>query len=378
MGSSGRPSLLAVGFVIMMFNSIYQYSWNALAPMIEAGLRASFKEVQVAFTLFTTFSVAFQLLGGYIADRRGPRMVSLLASVLSAMGFIGTSGSRNLLEFYAAWSAGSAGEGMLYGIASNIAIKWFRGRRGTAIGLISFGFGAGGALANPLILRAGGFREATLAIGLVELAVLPALAFRIRYPEGLSGVRTEEVIRGASWWLIYASYTLAVVPLLALSSALARLSSMLGIQGAALEAAITLFPLMSGLGRPVLGAVRDALGSLRAIGLCLAAVALGSALIYPLGQVLAGSALVGLFGGALVPIYFSAVGDIYGEAYSTSNTALLYTGKMIAGFLGGVAFAYLMPLGAGASAGFLVLCEALAALLLAAAFLSGKARLRQF
>jgi len=149
-----REVFLVVGFLVMAFNSVYQYSWNALGPLISRGLSVGFQEVQVAFTIFVVTSTAFQLLGGTVADYRGPRGISIAAALMSAAGFLGTSISGGVAEFYAFWALGSAGEGILYGIASNIALKWFPDRRGMAVGLVSLGFGVGGALANPFIISA--------------------------------------------------------------------------------------------------------------------------------------------------------------------------------------------------------------------------------
>ncbi|MGC8613147.1 MAG: MFS transporter [Conexivisphaera sp.] len=360
-----KEFLLAAGFTIMAFNSIYQYSWNAMEPLISRGLSAGFQEVQVAFTMFVVASTAFQLVGGAVADHVGPRGISIAAAVMSAAGFLGTSASLSVPEFYAFWALGSAGEGILYGIASNVALKWFGGRRGAAVGLVSLGFGVGGALANPFIVSVGDFRRAALTIGLIEIVALPALAATISYPRGLRGARTTEVVRDSSWWLIYASYVLAAVPLLAFSSSLTAMARTTGVEGLELTAAISAFPLASGAGRPLLGVISDRMGTIRLLMISAIMMALGSAMI-PVGLVLEGSLLVGLFGGALVPLYFSAVSEIYGGAYSTTNTAVLYTGKAVAGVLGGSIFAIVLEHGLPAASAFLVASALAAAALLAA------------
>jgi OFA family oxalate/formate antiporter-like MFS transporter len=354
-----REVFLVVGFLVMAFNSVYQYSWNALGPLISRGLSVGFQEVQVAFTIFVVTSTAFQLLGGTVADYRGPRGISIAAALMSAAGFLGTSISGGVAEFYAFWALGSAGEGILYGIASNIALKWFPDRRGMAVGLVSLGFGVGGALANPFIISADTFRESSMIIGLVEIIALPALASTISYPKGLRGMKTTEVVRNRSWWIIYLSYVLAAVPSLAFSSSLAAMAKELGVGGLELTIAISAFPLASGAGRPLLGAVSDRIGSLRLLFMSTVAIAIGS-LMLPAGLVLEGSLLVGIFGGALVPLYFSAIGEIYGEAYSTANTATLYTGKAIGGIIGSAVFAVVLSRGLNVASMFLA-ASALAA-----------------
>jgi Sugar phosphate permease len=149
----GKSRYLLLGFVIMCFNSLYQYSWNLLEPLFRTGFSASLVQVELGFTLFTISSTLTQPLGGYVADREGPKRVGIIASMLSALGFLGTSFSNDLSQFYVAWTLGSVGEGILYSIAANLAVKWFRERRGLATGMVTLGFGLGATLANPFWRR---------------------------------------------------------------------------------------------------------------------------------------------------------------------------------------------------------------------------------
>ena len=71
---NNRLSLfLFIGFIIMSFNSLYQYSWNALLPLLQKGFNTDIVELEIAFTLFTIFSTTFQIVGGSIADYKGPK-----------------------------------------------------------------------------------------------------------------------------------------------------------------------------------------------------------------------------------------------------------------------------------------------------------------
>ncbi len=361
-----REALLAAAFVVMSFNSLYQYSWNALEPLIAAGLRAPFIKVQLAFTLFAVASTLSQVVTGPIADKRGPRPIAVPAAALSALGFLGTWASRSLVEFYAFWTIGSTGEGILYGVASNVAVKWFPDRRGLATGLVSLGFGLGSSIADPLIMTYSSLGEVTLTIGIIELVALMSISAVLSYPQGrLKGAGTLTVIRSPRWWALYTSFAFALVPLVSYSSSMSELS----YAGYGLEAAaISLFPLASGLGRPVLGSVSDRLGRVKTTLLALLADAAASAVAGLLRGpgALVGVVLVGLFGGALIPLYFAIVADLYGERMSTSNTAVLYTGKSLSGLLGGVALALMLSyVGRGAALIYVSTSPAIAAALLA-------------
>ncbi|MBP1357097.1 MAG: MFS transporter, partial [Sulfolobus sp.] len=231
----------------MSFNSLYQYAWNAFLPHVVHGLKASVPEVEFAFTLFTIFSTTFQILGGGIADYKGPKGIGVLSSLLSAIGFLGSSFSTSVYQFYIFWSLGSMGEGILYGIAANLAVKWFSKTRGFATGFVSLGFGLGSAVVNPFIYPYENYRLVMFLIGLVEIAILPILLYLVDYPVKVKGEKPKEVIRTTKWWLIYFSFALSAVPLTIYSSSLSVVA-----HGNVIFL-ITIFPLLSGISRPILG-----------------------------------------------------------------------------------------------------------------------------
>ncbi|WP_243679810.1 hypothetical protein [Vulcanisaeta souniana] len=74
-----RGKFLVIGFVVMCFNSLYQYSWNALEPLLITGFKASVVQVALGFALFSIFSSLFQPVGGHFADKNGPKKVGIIA-----------------------------------------------------------------------------------------------------------------------------------------------------------------------------------------------------------------------------------------------------------------------------------------------------------
>jgi OFA family oxalate/formate antiporter-like MFS transporter len=334
-----KEKYIAIGLTAMLFNSLYQYSWNALEPLFKKGFNVSIVEIEIAFTLFTIFSTTFQSVGGYFADTKGPRTVGIFSAILSALGFLGTSFSPTVYFFYIFWSLGSIGEGILYGIATNLAIKWYQDRRGFATGLVSLGFGVGASLTNPVIATFTNFREITLIIGLVELIILPVLLSFSKYPsKGLSGNAPKEIFVSSKWWLIYFSFVTAAVPLTVMSSSLSIIGRTLPLQY--LVILISIFPFMSGVSRPILGHVSDKIGRAKTVLLVDVLITIG-ALLLTLNLIAPSVIIIGFFGGSMITLYFSLVGDIFGSKFSTSNNGFLYTGKAIAGIMGSVIFSYL-------------------------------------
>jgi len=334
-----RQRFIVIGLITMLFNSLYQYSWNALEPLFRVGFNVSLVEVEVAFTLFTIFSTGFQTVGGHFADRDGPRKVGVISAILAAAGFLGTSFSNSIYQFYAWWSLGSIGEGILYGIASNLAVKWYPDRRGFATGLVSLGFGVGASAINPLIEGFTSFREPTLIIGIAEIFAIPLLMWFAEYPKKQNlGKTPADLLKTWGWWALYLSFVMAAVPLTVMSSSLAYLAKDFSPQYLALL--ISVFPFMSGVSRPIIGHLSDKIGRVRSVAMTDLMMFFGSLFLF-YGVLPISAVIIGFFGGSTITLYFSLVGDLFGSKYSTSNNAILYTGKAVAGVLGGVVFSYL-------------------------------------
>ncbi|BBG24813.1 OFA family MFS transporter [Sulfuracidifex tepidarius] len=334
-----RQRFIVIGLITMLFNSLYQYSWNALEPLFRSGFQVSLVQVEVAFTLFTIFSTGFQTVGGHFADKQGPRKIGIISAIFAAVGFLGTSFSTSIYEFYVWWSLGSVGEGILYGIASNLAVKWYADRRGLATGLVSLGFGVGASAINPLIETFSSFREPTLLIGISEIIAVPILMWFAEYPKKQNPGRTpSELLKTWGWWSLYLSFVMAAVPLTVMSSSLAYLAKDFSPEYLALL--ISVFPFMSGVSRPIIGHLSDKIGRAKSVAMTDLMMFLGSVLLL-VGFLPISAVIIGFFGGSTITLYFSLVGDLFGSKFSTSNNAILYTGKAVAGVLGGVVFSYL-------------------------------------
>ncbi len=359
-----RKGFLVIGILIMSMNSLYQYSWNVFEPLLKTGLGVTLIQVQVGFSLFAIFSTGFQGIGGYFADKNGPRNIGILSSFLSAAGFLGTSVSGNLAMFYIFWSIGSIGEGILYGIATNLAVKWFKENRGLAVGFVSFGFGLGAAVANIFLLKATSFREPMLIIGLTELVLFPILLSMVKYPETqVTGDRPSRNLRNRRFWILYVSFVLGAVPLIVISSSLGILGERIPIVEFAIL--VSLFPLLSGMSRPILGFLSDRIGRIRMVSIIDIFLIAGSLLLLN-GYLLESIILIGFFGGSMISQYMSLIGDVFGTKFSTSNNGVFYTGKAISGFIGSTFFSALFIVNEAESFQFILICivVALAFLLL--------------
>ncbi len=365
---------LTVGLITMMFSSIFQYSWNAFEltlPLISGMNQYS---LSLIFTLFIIVSSISQILSGYLADSLNPRSVYIFSLFLAALGLILSSLSRTVLQFSVFWIMGSIGEGSLYGISVNLALKWNENNRGFSAGFVGMGFGIGAVFANPFIFLFKNFRMPMMLLGIAMLMVLLFLAKFVEYPTTQGGRSPAQVIREAKWWLVFTSYSFAGSPLQLFSFFLIFLSVRFGISYLVLVTII--FPLISGIGRPFIGRISDRIGRTNTILFIVSAILIGSILAAVRTEIsiLLAAALISLFGGSLFTLYSSYVSDLYGSKYSTSNNGILYSGKAVAGITGVFIFTILDEAYGITSAMVFVVILVLASILSFAAASTGRVR----
>lgn len=336
-----RGFIIVQGLLPMMLISVYQYSWNLLMKPLMNSLNVNLPVIQVSYSLFVLFSTISQVLGGYIADSRGPRLIGVIGGALAGLGIVTASMVSNIAQFYILWSIGSIGVGFVYGVSINLGVKWFSGSRGLATGLINMGFGIGASLFNPaisILISRGEYKFSMVLLGVLMLIVIMPLMATAKYPPtSTKRIRFSEIPPG--FWLIFASFSLMGIPLQLASSSLSVIGE--GYGYLIVAAASSLLPLFSGIGRPIIGSISDKLGRRRtilAVGLVLTVFTMILAIRSPIAYITS-TVAIGILGGSLITLFASLIGDEYGIGSSTFLFGILYNGKFVSALIGSVAFA---------------------------------------
>lgn len=89
--------------------------------------------------------MGFNLLGAWVTDRFGPRTPLILAASIGSACLYALSWARSLGQFYLLYAI-AAVTGMTMPMATSVPQRWFRRRRGLAIGIANAGGGVGGLL----------------------------------------------------------------------------------------------------------------------------------------------------------------------------------------------------------------------------------------
>lgn len=369
----------------MAFIAIYQYSWSLFALGLSVDLKWPMTTVQLAFTLYTYVATFVQPLSGYFADKFGPKKLSVLAGLLAATGFLLSSRVTSPLELYIYYTIGSVGVGVLYGVSTAIAVKWFSDRRGMAAGIVTFGFGSGTAIFNPLIqswIINYGVRCAFLYVGALMLAFILPFALLYRYPEidNQGDWRAErgdnvnwkwyEMLKTWQWWLIYISFIAMSAIALLFGAQIAPMAEANNMPRDMLSLVLIAYPIANGFSRVLGGWISDYIGrqltatlfyALSGVSMIALGLTASNPLCFALFVVLAM-----LFAGSVFAFNPAIVGDFYGSKYLTTNYGITYTAKSWGGLVSGYVTAYLlmlqksytsivMALGAGALAAALLI-----------------------
>ncbi|WP_454299725.1 MFS transporter [Salana multivorans] len=307
------------------------YAFPVLAPRISADTGWSSMAVTSAFSAALVVSALVGVPVGRVIDRRGPRLVMTVGSVLGVLALvvIGTAGS--LPVFVAGWVlAGAAMAGVLYPPAFAAVTGWFDARRLGALATLTLVAGLASTVFAPLTAVAGeqlGWRATYLwAAATLAVVTVPAHWLLLRRPWPARGHRDAPaadsahavaVLRSARFWLLtggltaasLAMYTglLALVPLMLERGLDARAAAwVLGLGGVGQVAGRLVY---TGLAHRASLTARTA-----AVFILVTASTLVLAVVPgPVGLLIAASMLAGVGRGIATLLQATAITDRWGE-----------------------------------------------------------------
>jgi OFA family oxalate/formate antiporter-like MFS transporter len=359
-----RWCLIFCAFLIMMIISVYQYSWFLFAYTIKEQFGWDLATIGLTFTVFTYAATFIQPFSGYIADTYGPRKIAVFSSFIVGIGYILSSFASSPLLLYLYYGMGGLAVGVLYGISTACAIKWFPDRRGFATGLVVFGFGAGTAILNIFIqqmLETWGLRATFQFLGVSMMILLFPLSLFYKYPPETSagssaagstspseksGFKPREMLSTYQWYLIYFSFTFTVAIVLLFGAQMKMLAKEFSVPANYFNVVLVVFPLGNGLSRVVSGAISDRIGREKTMMLFYSLLGISILGFVALAHVpilfVATVFIAALLGGAPFALYPSTIGDYYGSGYATTNYGFTYTAKAWAGLISGWLSGYMV------------------------------------
>ena len=368
--------LVLAAAVAMGSAGLYQFTWSSLRGPLGTRFGASETSLGTVFTLFIVFQTVSQVPIGWVRDRYGPRWPLIGGGLSLAAGFGLSAVASGVYTVYLAYCFGGVGAGTTYTVGINTAIKWFDARRGLATGLISSMYGAVSFLAIPLIREAVQTDvKGTLLVlsGVAGVGVFLAVPVLRDPPRASDDAESEAqppqptIRRDYDWratfrtwqfWLMYAVFVLASGVSLMVVGKAVSFAAQFGFSAATATGSASLIALADAAGILASGSLSDRFGreATSAVSLVCSGVALAGAVVAAeagMGvAVIAALAAMVFLRSPVFSVFPPLVGDYFGPARSSTNFALLYSGKLWGGVGGGVMASFLIDT-AGWSATFL-------------------------
>jgi MFS family permease len=164
---------LIASFSIFQVPILAEFQWS----------RGSFA---IALSIHLVFGGLAAPFAGSLIDRFGPRRVMPIGTLLTALALMLMSRSSSLWHFYVAFGLMAAAGASLLQIVplTRLVANWFVRYRGTAIGIVTAGSGAGQLALLPLIqllIDRIGWRHTYLVFGLAILIIPTTLIWLFLY-----------------------------------------------------------------------------------------------------------------------------------------------------------------------------------------------------
>ncbi len=370
-----RWTQLVLGILCMIMIANLQYGWTLFVLPMSKAHQWGKPAIQVAFTIFVLCETWLLPVEGYLIDRIGPRLTVGVGGLLICAAWVFDGQASSLSQLYVGSALGGVGAGCVYGATVGNALKWFPDKRGLAAGLTAAGFGAGSAftvvpIAN--MIAADGYQSTFLTFGIIQGAVVLAVAFFLQAPRGQETTHIDGLSPGGMsamrpsrlhdvtkdygpaavasqpvFWVMYLMFVLVATGGLMATAQLAVIATDFGVAKTpvtlayvtlpALTFALSLDRVLNGIARPFFGWVSDKIGRentmfiafvLEGIGIFALTTATGNPLLFVL---LTG--VVFFAWGEIYSLFPATCGDTFGRKFAATNYGILYTAKGTAALL---------------------------------------------
>ncbi len=185
LGKPGAPTVVLALLCAMYFlYFVTRVSMSAAAPLMKADLRISNTQLGLAFSAFAIPYALFQLIGGWIGDRLGPRLTLGICCAIIGISTVLTGAVTGIASLFLLRLALGFGEGAGFPTATRAMASWTRRSSwGFAQGIVH-SFGRIGNAATPPIMAGllvfSTWRGSFVILGTVSLLWLVVWAWYFR------------------------------------------------------------------------------------------------------------------------------------------------------------------------------------------------------
>jgi sugar phosphate permease len=352
--------------IVFLSAGTFFYGFGLLVGPLTAEFGWSRAAVSIGFSLRTEVGGVAAPLVGVMVDRVGVRRLTAIGIVIVSIGFVLLSRVHSLTGFYVSIFIIAVGMSATGGAnAATVIAQWFRRYRGRALGLMTFGGGLGGlsAIVFAELIAEFGWRDALVAVAVVQLVVCMPLALSMRNrPEDMGlpvdGIAEDaaaaagrravpttgleltgrEALRSALFWKVALTFALSNFATTAIIvHQIPFLVEEVGSTEAFAALSVTIMTAISLAGRLGFGLAADRYSKALLASVAMGCSAIGLALfstVHEEWQLIYVLPFFGIGFGAAVPLRAAIQAEYFGlKAYGTIQ-GMLFTASTLGAFFG--------------------------------------------
>lgn len=183
--------------IISFFTFGTRHSFGVFFKSIEGEFELTRAATSGIFSAYMVLSAAFSVLGGWALDRYGPRITFSFMGLFIGLSLMLTSQTNAVWQLYITYSLLLAmGTGAAYTMISATVSRWFKKRRGLALGISGSGGGLGILVMSPFLaylIFSFDWRTAYIVLGAIAGLVIICLSLQLRKDPKETGLLPDGV-----------------------------------------------------------------------------------------------------------------------------------------------------------------------------------------
>jgi MFS family permease len=334
---------VGICFIMLACSGMIASTYSLVAVPLESEFATSRMEVMLSMTVYSAMGAVLMPLVGTLMDRYSVRKLLMLGGLLLGAGYAAISFAGSMNDVLVIFALLIAPANVLLGplAATVLLARWFDERRGFAIGFAIAGVAAGGFL-FPMIIHAlfeaFEWREGLRWLGLILLFLtLPAALLAVNSPEerGLhpdgaarpseaaredmarAPISARDLLTDPAFWMIAATVAIVTSGMKGMITNLAPLALENGVAARDAAMLVSIYAGCGFIAKMIFALLSDRLGPRVLMFSALGGFAAGMACMtqahlgFPM--ILLGIAVIGLFGGMMVPIEAFLAPRVFGR-----------------------------------------------------------------
>lgn len=266
-------AILALGAAIQILTGI-PAAWGVFRKPLAEEFGFSDTSGTTIFSFIIAFFGIGCVIGGFLQDKKGPRVAGIVGSILLGGGFVASAflPQQSTILFCTVYCMPvGLGCAFLYPAVMSTAQNWYADKKGLATGIIGGAVGASGAALTFLgryFIKLWGIRGAFFTLGIIIFIVSIIGSCLLQNPKDCK-VKTDtkeknytikQMIKTPQYWLLFSIACLATPAVLLFSPIIVELGQQRGLSESAALSCIVIGSVFSAAGRLLMPWLSDKIG----------------------------------------------------------------------------------------------------------------------